>query len=99
MATKDEYIAMFKRQLDEWESELEELKARAETVAEAGKARLQQQIDELQAKWEDGRSKIGEWVDSADDLWDDVKDEAEEKWTALKDTVQDSVKRIKSYFA
>jgi hypothetical protein len=99
MSTKDEYIAKFKSQLNEWESDLNELKAKAGTLADDAKAECAEQMDELQGKWQEGQAKLAELADQADDHWDDLKDEAEEKWTALTDGVKGSLDKLKSYFA
>jgi chromosome segregation ATPase len=99
MTTKDEYIAKFKAQLAEWETELEGLKSQAGSVADEAKATCGEHIEELRCKWEEGKAKLDEMTDAADDTWDEFKDEADEKWTMFTDSVKESIDRVKSYFA
>ncbi|MDD1650114.1 MAG: hypothetical protein LUO80_06935 [Methylococcaceae bacterium] len=99
MSTKDEYIAKFKTQLTEWEGDLKVLQAKADSLTAEAKAELDEQVILLKSQWEKGQAKLAEIADAADDHWDDLKDEAEEQWTALTDSVKGSVEKLKSYFA
>lgn len=99
MSTKDEYVARFKTQLTAWEGDLKVLQAKADSLTDDAKAELDEQITVLKGKWEEGQARLAEIAEAADDHWDDLKDEAEEKWTALTDGVKGSLDKLKSYLA
>jgi F0F1-type ATP synthase membrane subunit b/b' len=99
MKTKDEYVAEAKLQLDEWETELAELRAKAADASEDVKEKIEHQIAELKAKWDEGAARRQEILDAADDKWEDIKDEAEEKWAEIKVGASRAIDRIKSMFS
>ncbi len=98
MQTKDEYLAKLKTQLDEWESDLAQLRDKAGDASDDVKEKVEQQIAELKAKWDEGAARRQEILDAADDKWEALKDDAEAKWADLKVGVKDSIDRIKSMF-
>ncbi len=98
MQTKEEYLAKIKVQLDEWQGDLEVLRGKAETATDDAKTKVQEQIAELRAKWDEGHARREELLGVADDKWEEFKDEAEEKWDEFKVGVKDSFEKVKSYF-
>jgi hypothetical protein len=56
-------------------------------------------VVELQAKLKEGEAKLDEVMASADHLWEELKDEAEEKWTAVQAGFKDSLAKVKSFFS
>lgn len=99
MQTKEEYLAKLKTQLDEWQANLEVLRAKAADASEDVKEKFEGQMAELKAKWDEGAARRDEIRDSADDKWEEFKDEAEEKWAEFKVGVKDSMERVKSFFS
>lgn len=99
MATKDEYIAKLKAQLDEWKEDMEQLGRKAVDASDDVKARIETQIDELKAKWDEGEGKRQEILAAADDKWEDLKDEAEERWGQISGFVKGQLDKIKSHFS
>jgi hypothetical protein len=97
--TKEDYLAKLQAHLDEWKEDLERLQAKAAEATGEAKTKLDEQIAELRPKWEEGKLKLEEWRDSADDAWDDFKAEAEIKWDQLTVTMKESVERIKGFFS
>lgn len=99
MQTKDEYLAKAKAQLDEWESDLVHLRHKAAEASGDVKERVEQQIAELNAKWDQSAAHRQEILDAADDKWDEIREDAEGKWAELKVGVRHSIDRIKSMFS
>lgn len=96
MPTKDEYIAKLKSQLDEWEGDLADLRAKAAAASGDVKDKIDLQIAELKVTWDEADHRRRELLDAADDRWDDMKDAAEAKWADLKAGVKDGIERAKS---
>ena len=96
---KDEYLAKLKTQLDEWESDLSQLRDKAGEASDDVREAVENQIAELKAKWDEGAARRQEILDAADDKWDDIKDDVEEKWVDIKVGVKDSIARIKAMFS
>jgi chorismate mutase len=99
MSTKDEYIAKLKSQLDEWEGDLADLRAKAAAASGDVQHKIDHEIAELKVKWDEADARRRELLDAADDRWDDMKDAAEAKWADLKAGVKDGIERAKSLFS
>jgi hypothetical protein len=99
MKTKDEYLAEAKAQLDEWETDLAELRRKAADTSDDVKEKIEEEIAELKAKWDQGAARRQEILDAADDKWDDIRDDAEEKWAEVKHGARQAIDRIKSMFS
>lgn len=88
MATKDEYIATMKAQLDEWSAEIDALEAKAHEVRDDAKEKYAQQLAALRVKREEGEKKLEEMREAGESAWEQVKAESEKAWAAFKDSVQ-----------
>ncbi len=87
MASREEYVEMLKRQLDEWNGDIDQLEAK---LAEAtGPAR--EKLDPYLAKAREGSDaalkKLAELKASSDESWDKLEGEAEHLWKTLKQSV------------
>jgi hypothetical protein len=87
MATRDEYIAKMKRQLDEWNGDIDKLEAKIAGLTGPAKEKLEPFL----AKAVEGRDaalrKLAELKDSGDASWDKVEGEAEHLWKTLRQSV------------
>ena len=63
------------------------------------RAKYEEQLPELIAKLKDGEAKLDEVIASADHLWEEFKDEAEEKWADVQEGFKDSLAKVKSFFS
>ena len=61
--------------------------------------KFEEHLPELQARLKEGEAKLEEAIASADHLWDEFKDEAEEKWSGLQEGFKDSLTKVKSFFS
>lgn len=80
-------------QLNEWDAKAELLKAKANNLAADAKLEFEQQLSKLESSKTEFSQYLGELADKADDTWDDVKDEAEKKWTGFTSAVEDLVSK------
>lgn len=83
MATKEEYLAKLKTQLDAWQVEVDELQAKASEATDDIRAEIDQQIANLRVKFTEGESKFDELADATEEAWEDLKDDAEAKFSSL----------------
>lgn len=86
MATRDEYVAKMKVQLDEWNTEIDAMEARSEQVKADVRAEFQAQLVALRAQRDKGENKLEELKSASDGAWDRVKTEAENLWDAFRDS-------------
>ncbi|WP_295405905.1 hypothetical protein [uncultured Thiocystis sp.] len=96
MMTKEEYLEKLKTQLDEWKADIEQLRLKAADATHDTKEGIEKEIAEIKAKWDEGEVKRQEMFDSADEKWDELKEEAEQGWAHLTCFVKESFDRIKT---
>ncbi len=94
MTTRHEYIEKFKEKLDEWDTDIDELEAKAQKAKAGMKNELDDQITSLRLKRDLARFKLSEIKDASEEAWEDVKGGAEEAWADLKDAMG----KAKSHF-
>ena len=88
MSTRHEYIEKFKQKLDEWDSDIDELEAKALKAKADLKYELEDQLHALRHKREIARLKMAEVKDSSEDAWEDLKEGADEAWSSLKEALE-----------
>lgn len=87
MSKKDSYVEQKSSELKQWKVELEELKERAKKTTGALKAKLDNQMKELQRLREEGGSRLKRVVDAGEDAWEGLKEDVEHTWKAFRHSV------------
>jgi predicted nucleic acid-binding Zn-ribbon protein len=83
MATKEEYLAKLKTQLDSWQVEVDELEAKASDAMDDLKPEIDAQIANLKVKFAEGEGKFNELADATEETWEELKVDAEAKFNEL----------------
>jgi len=84
MNEKELYQKKKQAQLDEWQAEVDKLKAKAAGASADVQIELNKQIDALKDRLEDGKSKLAEIKETSGDAWEAWKDGMESAWDSLK---------------
>ncbi len=92
MLTRDAYIQKVKHQLDEMNTNMETLEAKAKEVRKAARARFKLERDALHQQSKLAVAKLDELKASGDDSWDSVVAEMEN----VRDAFVQSFKEFKS---
>ena len=92
MATKEEYLAKLKSQLDNWQVEVDQLEARAVEATDEIKAEINEQIANLRVKFSEGEGKFNELTDATEEAWEELKDDAEAMFDKLAGEFQEDAK-------
>jgi flagellar hook-basal body complex protein FliE len=95
MKDKKSYLQNLEHQLQERDTEIVELKEKAEQAKTDTKAVLLTQIDELHKKTETARDKLKQLQVAEDGAWDDVKEGVEKSWHELKSAFSNAKARFK----
>jgi phage tail tape-measure protein len=91
MSKKTEYEKKLQTQLDEFSTEIDKLKARAEKAEEPW---YKQQVEMLQEKHKQAKEKLGALRDAGDDAWEDMKEGIANSWDAVGKAVKSAAKRF-----
>jgi chromosome segregation ATPase len=73
MSKRDEYVATMKRQLDEWNAEMDALEAKAQEAQEAAKLKFQEQLSALRTQRLAGEKKLEAVQTATEDSWERLK--------------------------
>lgn len=94
MSNKDAYEQKLQAKLDEWQADLDKLKAKAKGAEADARIEYQEEIDRLESQRNEARQKLAELREASDDAWEDLKDGVERAW----DSVSESFKSARSRF-
>jgi uncharacterized coiled-coil DUF342 family protein len=89
-STKDAYIAKLQAQLDEWGTEIDKLKAKADKAGADMQLEYHRQVDELRAMQATANQKLTELKESSEETWDSLKEgvDIKEAWNSLGDKLK-----------
>jgi chromosome segregation ATPase len=95
MEDKKSFLQMLATQLQEWDTELDELKVKVHLAKADAKDELLKQIDELRAKKETAQSTLKQLQEAGDEAWDDIKGGLERSWTELTGAFRSAMAKFK----
>jgi archaellum component FlaC len=94
MQDKKSYLQMLAEQLQELDTELDELKLKAHLAKADAQDELQKQIEELRSKKEMAQGKLKQLQDAGDEAWDDIKAGVEKSWTELRGAFRSAISKF-----
>jgi hypothetical protein len=95
MSEKELYQQRKRAQLDQWEAEVDKLKAKASVASADAQLKLNEGIEALEGKIEQGKAKLAEIADASDDAWESAKEGVDSTWDALKSAFSDAAAKYK----
>lgn len=95
MTEKELYQQKKQAQLDEWKAEVDKLKAKASGASADAQLELNEEIEALEGKIEEGKTKLAEVADASEDAWESIKDGAESAWDSMKSAFSDAAAKFK----
>ncbi|GGB89200.1 hypothetical protein GCM10011352_13980 [Marinobacterium zhoushanense] len=95
MSRKEAYQKKLQAQLDEWDAEINKLKAKADAAEADTRLEYYKHIDELRSMQESVRNRLAELKASSDDAWDDIKAGIDSAWDSLSNALKSAASRFK----
>ena len=95
MNEKELYQQKKQAQLDEWKAEVDKLKAKASGVSADAQLELNKEIEALEGKIEEGKTKLAEIANASEDAWESIKDGVEFAWDSMKSAFSDVAAKFK----
>lgn len=95
MSKKEAYLQKLRAQLDEWDAEIQKLKASAQKATAELHIDYKEDIEKMRAKREIARKKLEELTHAGDEAWEDLKEGIEKAWKDLGDSIKSGVSRFK----
>ena len=90
MNEKEVYQQKMNAQLDEWKADVGKLRAKASSATAETKLQLDGQIKILEAKINEGKTKLTELSTASEEAWNSVKDGVEASWGSLRSAFADA---------
>ncbi|MEX1994173.1 MAG: hypothetical protein WD929_05880 [Steroidobacteraceae bacterium] len=95
MNEKELYQQKKQAQLDEWKAVVDKLKAQASGASADAQMELNKQIEALEGKIEEGKTKLAEIADASEDAWESIRDGVESAWDSMKSAFSEAVDKFK----
>lgn len=90
MDERELYQQKRKAQLEEWQAEVDKLKAKARKAGADAQISLTRRLDDLERKLEDGRAKLSGLAESGQERWEAARDRIDNSLEALKVGVRET---------
>ncbi len=95
MITKDEFVQKMHAKLDQWNTEIDALKAKADSAEAEARTEYHKQLDTLRGKRDDARNKLHELESAGENAWEDLKAGVEMAWESVSEAVRSATSRFK----
>jgi uncharacterized coiled-coil DUF342 family protein len=95
MVDKDADVQKMQAKLDEWNAEIDKLKAKAAQAEADSRVEYQKQIQNLQEKRQGAEKKLAEVRQAGESAWQDLKAGAQSAWDAMEDAIKSARSRFK----
>ena len=95
MNMKESYQQKLQAQLDQWNADIDKLKAKADKVDADIKLEYYEQIEDLRVKQQAARDSLANLMSASDDAWEDLKAGVESAWFTLGEAIERAATRFK----
>ncbi len=95
MNDKELYQQKMRARLDEWNAEVDKLKAKSSGASADVQLDVNRQIKLLERNIDEGKAKLAEITAAGEDAWESIKEGVESAWDALKSGVTDTAAKLK----
>jgi chromosome segregation ATPase len=95
VATKEEYQKKLEAQLEEWDAQLDQLRARAQEAQANVREKIESELENLKAQRAAVQAKLDELRNRSENAWEDLRDGVEKAWSDLGDAMSKVVGRFK----
>lgn len=95
MEDKKSFLQKLAVQLQEWDTEIDELKVKAHLAKADAKDELLKQIEELRVKRDTAQTKLKQMQEVSDEAWDDIRTGLEKSWTELSGAFRSAMAKFK----
>ncbi|MBT8364561.1 MAG: hypothetical protein KJP23_07620 [Deltaproteobacteria bacterium] len=95
MKNKEDYVQKLHAKIDEWNADIDRLKAKADQVEADAKIEYQEQIQTLKSKRDEIETKISELSRSGEEAWEDLKAGVDLAWEAMNEAIKSAASRLR----
>ncbi len=97
MDTREAYKEKYEAQLKVWGAKVDVIKAQAEMVKAQAKIDLAPQVNAVNEKYEAAKARLEQMAKATDDVWNDLKTDADKVWQDFEASVQGAFAAIRPH--
>ncbi|MBX9758288.1 MAG: hypothetical protein K2Y29_05890 [Beijerinckiaceae bacterium] len=94
MSLKTAYQEKFQAQLNEWNAQIEVLKAQRDKAEADAKIGYERHIQDLQGQYDAAQSKLKEMQSSSEAAWEEMKSGMEHAWDSMTTAIKNASSRF-----
>lgn len=94
MSLNSVYQEKFQAQLNEWNAQIDVLKAQRDKAEADSKIIYEKHIEDLQVQYEIAQGKLKELQSSSEAAWEDLKLGAENAWESMSKAIKNATARV-----
>jgi len=91
---KETYEKKLEAKLEEWNADIDKLKAKVDSAEVDAQLEYYKQIEELRTKQEEVKNKLDELKEASDDAWEDLKAGIDSAWDSLSSSIKSAFSRF-----
>jgi len=95
MEDNDAYIQKLHARLNEWNAEIDKLKAKADKTAAESRIEFQTQLEKVQQKRTEAEKKLSEVREAGEGAWEDLKSGVQGAWDGMEQALKSARSRFK----
>lgn len=93
MNEKDLYQQKLEAQLNEWQADIDKMKAKMAGASVGAKLELSQHLNMLEGKVEEGKEKMSELSETTDENWEAMKTDIDSFWESITAEFKEAYKK------
>ena len=93
--TKEAYLEKLKAKLDEWNAQIDKLKAKAAQSKADAKIEIEKHVGDLETRRREVENKIQHLVQASGPAWEDLKGGVQSAWNKLDEAVRSATEKFK----
>ncbi len=95
MSKRKEYQKLVRKQIKEWNEELEKLQADVEKAGKDAGEEMHRQVERLEYKISHGEEKLEELTEATEDALDEIIEGLDTAWDSMKEAFQQAAEKFK----
>ncbi len=95
MTMKEAYVKKLQAQLEQWDGQVDMLKAKAKEAKADAQLEIHKAIESLREQQRQAQTKLAELKGSGEGAWEDMKAGVENAWMSLGNAVNSAVARFR----
>ena len=93
--TKEAYLEKLKAKVDEWNAQIDKLKAKAAQSKADAKIEIEKRVGDLETQRQAVENKIQQLVQASGPAWEDLKGGVQSAWNKLDEAVRSATEKFK----